>query len=161
MSKILVVEPHRMLQQAIVLALFPEHEAQIASAIPEPSELNDFDAVIVDGASLGDTGKVSSAVESWKTPTVWVESVPAGQAPRREKLVSIQAPIEKDALLSALAECLGGAAKSKRSETAAKSVKAKEGGAASASGEAQLIDLVDVVEEGLELSARQARQKKK
>ena len=160
MGKILVVEPNRMLQQAITLALFPDHEVKVASAFPEASELENFAAVIVDGASLGEPGEASRRVQASKIPTVWVESVPAGQAPRREKLISIQAPMDIDALQSALAECLGGASKSKRSETAAQSVKAKEGGAESPFAAAELIELVDVVEGGPGPKARQARQKK-
>lgn len=160
MGKILVVEPNRMLQQAITLALFPDHEVKVASAFPEASELENFAAVIVDGASLGETGELSRRVQGWKIPTVWVESGPTGQAPRREKLVAIQAPMEMDALQSALAECLGGAAKRKRSEAAAESVKAKEVSAEPAFAEGELIELVDVVEESSGLRTRQARQKK-
>ena len=152
MSKILVVEPHRMLQQAITLALYPDHEVKVASAFPEFSELKKFDAVIVNGASLGDIGEASRTVQGWKVPTVWIESVPPGQAPRREKLVSIQAPIEKDALLSALAECLGTFAKETRLDKAAGSARAKDnqGRATAAVGGSEVIELLDVVEEGRE-----------
>ena len=125
MSKILVVEAHRMLQQAIALALFPEHEVEIGSAIPESSALKDFDAVIVDvgsiGESDGDFEPAIRAVQSWKVPTVWVQGALNKQTPRREKLVSLNLPIEKEALLSALAECLGTISKEKRLDPSTRS----------------------------------------
>jgi hypothetical protein len=99
MSKILVVETHRMLQQAIALALFPEHEVKIVSAIPESSELKDFDAVIVDVKSLGESAgvlkgdpsgpelessnRLGARFFSWTNTT-------------RENLIALIAPIEKD-----------------------------------------------------------------
>src|ERR1700693_4818712 len=98
MSKILVVEPHRMLQQALALALFPEHEVKIASAIPEPSGLRDFDAVIFDagltGESDGTCDAAIRAVQSWKVPTVWVQGFSHGPTLQRENLISINTPIE-------------------------------------------------------------------
>ncbi len=163
MSKILVIEPHRILQQAIALALFPEHEVKIASAIPESSELKNFDAAIVDMGSLGEPDGAFAqgirAVQSWKVPTVWVEGASAGQAPKREKLVAINSPIEKEVLLSALAECLGTPLKAKRNDNAAGQSRTKQsqGAAATAAGEPGVIDLVEVVEEGP--GAKQARQK--
>ena len=118
MSKILVVEPHRMLQQAIALALFPEHEVKIVSAIPESSALKDFDAVIFDLKSLGESAGGAEAairaVQSWKVPTVWVQGSSHEPTPQRENLIPIIAPIEKDVLLSVLAECLGTISKEKR-----------------------------------------------
>ncbi len=118
MSKILVVEAHRMLQQAITLALFPEYEVKIASAIPEFPTLKDFDAVIIDLGSLGEANEAYAqavrAVQSWKVPTVWVQGSSHGPTPQRENLIAIIAPIEKDVLLSALAECLGTISKEKR-----------------------------------------------
>jgi len=118
MSKILVVEAHRMLQQAIALALFPDYEVEIASAIPESSALRDFNAVIVDLKSLGESAGGAEAairaVQSWKVPTVWVQGSSHEPTPQRENLIPIIAPIEKDVLLSVLAECLGTISKEKR-----------------------------------------------
>jgi len=118
MSKILVVEAHRMLQQAIALALFPEHEVKIASAIPESSALKDFDAVIVDLGSLGEAAETFAqgvrAVQSWKVPTVWLQGSSHEPTPQRENLIPTNTPIEKGVLLSALAECLGIPAREKR-----------------------------------------------
>lgn len=149
-----------MLQQALALALFPEHEVKSVSEIPEPSESERFDVMIVDAVSLGDVAAASRKVQSWKIPTVWVESDAAGQVPRREKLVSIRAPVEKNALQSALTECLGGASKSKASDVPFDFVKATEGGAEPAFAETDLIELVDVVEESTDLGTTRSRQKK-
>ena len=130
MSKILVVEPHRMLQQAIALALFPEHEVKIVSAIPESSALKDFDAVIFDLKSLGESAGGAEAavraVQSWKVPTVWVQGSSHEPTPQRENLIPIIAPIEKDVLLSALAECLGIISKEKRLDKTTGSSRARD-----------------------------------
>ena len=139
MSKILVVEPHRMLQQAIALALFPEHVVKIASAIPESSELTGFDAVIVDLGPLGEPDGAFAqgvrAVQSWKVPTVWVQGSSHGPTPQCENLIPINTPIEKEVLLSALAECLGTISKEKRLDKTTGSSRARDNqGDAAASG---------------------------
>ena len=165
MSKILVVEAHRMLQQAITLALFPEYEVKIASAIPESSALKGFDAVIVDLKSLGESAggaeAAIQAVQSWKVPTVWVQGSSQGPTPQRENLIPIIGPIEKDVLLSALAECLGTISNEKRLDKAAGSSKARDnqGGAAAPAGDSEVIELLDVVEETSEAEIQQARPK--
>jgi len=198
MSKILVVETYRMLQQAIALALFPEHEVEIRSAIPESSELMGFDAVIIDmgsiGESDGDFEPAIRAVQSWKVPTVWVQGSSHGPTPQRENLIAINTPIEKEVLLSALAECLGIPSKEKRLDPstrapawagdsrsgfrptgvlegatgspveldkAAVSSRAadNQGGAAAAAGDSEVIELLEIVEEGSEGVIQQAQQK--
>ena len=198
MSKILVVEAHRMLQQAIALALFPEHEIKIASAIPESSALKDFDAVIVDLGPLGEPNEAFAqgvrAVQSWKVPTVWVRGSSHGPTPQRENLIPINMPIEKEVLLSALAECLGTISKEKRLDPSTRSP-AKAGasrsgvrptgvpegatgspvgidksagssraednpsGAAAVAGGSEVIELLEIVEEGGEVVIQQAQQK--
>ena len=165
MSKILVVERHRMLQQAIALALFPEHEVKIASAIPESSELKGFDAVIVDVGSLGESDgdyePAIRAVRSWQVPTVWVQGSSHGPTPQRVNLIAINTPIEKEVLLSALAVCLGIPAKDKRLQKAAGSSKAKDNrsGGEAPPADAEVIELLEVVEEGSEAEIQQAQQK--
>jgi hypothetical protein len=198
MSKILVVERHRMLQQAIALALFPEHEVKIRSAIPESSELTGFDAVIVDVGSIGeadgDFEPAIRAVRSWKVPTVWVQGSFHGPTPQRENFIAINMPIEKEVLRSALAECLGVPSKEKRldpstrapalagdsrlgfrptgvlegatgspvglHEVAVSSRAAdNQGGPAAAPVDPEVIELLEIVEEGSEGVIQQARQK--
>lgn len=198
MSKILVVEAHRMLQQAIALALFPEHEVKIRSAIPESSELLGFDAVIVDVGSIpesdGDFEPAIRAVQSWKVPTVWVQGSSNRQIPRREKLVALNSPIEKEVLLSALAECLGIPSREKRlgpstraptlagdsrsvvlptgvlegatglpagldKAAVSSGAAGNQGGAAAAAGDVEVIELLEIVDEGGEGVIQQAQQK--
>ncbi len=198
MSKILVVEPHRMLQQAIALALFPEHEVKIGAAIPESSALRDFDAVIVDLGPLGEPDEAFAqgvrAVQSWKVPTVWVQGSSNEPTPQRENLIPINMPIEKEVLLSALAECLGTISKEKRLAPSTRSTalagdsrsgvrttgvpegatgspvgidksagssraEDNQGGAAAAAGGSEVIELLEIVEEGGEDVIQQAQQK--
>jgi hypothetical protein len=191
MSKILVVERHRMLQQAIALALFPEHEVKIGSAIPESSELTGFDAVIVDvgsiGESDGDFEPAIRAVQSWKVPTVWVQGSSHGPTPQRENLIPINTPIEKEVLLSALAECLGVPSREKRLDPSTRSpalardsrsgfrpTGVPEGATGSPvgldkaavsskaednQGDSEVIELLEIVEEGSEGVIQQAQQK--
>jgi len=198
MSKILVVEAHRMLQQAIALVLFPEHEVKIGSAIPEASALKDFDAMIVDLESLGESAGVAEAsiraVQSWKVPTVWVRGSSHGLTPQRENLIAINMPIEKKVLLSALAECLGTLSKEKRLDPSTRApalagdsrsgirptgvpedatgspvgldksadssrAEDNQGRAAAAARHSEVIELLEIVEEGGEDVIQQAQQK--
>jgi len=77
MSKILVIEPHRILQQAIAIALYPENDVELKDAIPESLNVKDFDAVIVGAASLeeksGLGGQGIHTIRVWKLPTIWIE----------------------------------------------------------------------------------------
>src|SRR5215510_1315963 len=158
MSKILVVEPRNMLRQAISLALFPDHEVQMAPLLSEGSAAvaQEFDLVIIDSAALRATNSLSSqlvrAVQSWKVPTIWIDDAAVHQAPARDKLVVLSEPIQKESLQSAVAKCLG-VSPSKLDGTA--STSAKESMAtkevrtvtSSQSSGPQIIELVDVVAE--------------
>ena len=46
MTKILVIQPHKMLQQAIVVALFPDYHVQVSEKIPEAEPAADAGAEI-------------------------------------------------------------------------------------------------------------------
>jgi hypothetical protein len=160
MSKILVVEPHRMLQQAIGLSLFPEHEVTFADALPHrnAAEISGYDAVVLDAAALREKNAFSPeaarAIQRWKIPMIWLETGDGPVAPSRQTCVVLQRPVAKERLLAALADCLG-VARAKRVENA--STVAREPSRVSlvsANGpskphidEARIIELVDVVEE--------------
>ena len=174
MSKILVIQPHRMLQQAIALSLFPEHEVQMAEAVPESLAAKDFDAVIVDAASLQETRRLAPqtvrAIQNWKVPTIWIEGSEPFQAPQRGKLVLMKRPIAREVLQSSLAECLGISTGAKRNGTASMPDQDTRGSttgtaneerdiASTAAQNAKFIELVDVVEEGPGRKASQGRQK--
>src|SRR5262245_66231678 len=113
MSRILVVEPRNILRQAIGLALFPDHEVQMASLLSEgdAAMAQEFDLVIIDSAGLRATNSLSSqlvrAVQSWKVPTLWIDDTGARQVPALDKLVVLTGPIQKESLESAVTECHG------------------------------------------------------
>jgi len=151
MSKILVFEPHRMLRQAIALVLFADHDIRFVMSIPDAAELNDYEAVIIDGNALVNDGKYSDReirmVQSWQVPTIWLDGGANGLPPQQEGLVAVKMPITKAALSTALADCLKSFSKAKSHDCSA-DAKVKEG-----NGGAGLIELVDVVEEGAEVES--------
>jgi len=156
MSKILVIQPHRMLRQAITLFLFPAHEVQVTESVPQSLPAGDFDAVIVDAASLRETtgldAKTMDRIQNLTVPTVWIDSRESTQRPKRDKLVIVQAPIDKEKLQSALAHCLNSPITAKRNGTSTspgegKRRKEKEKGEPVATENLQVIELVDIVED--------------
>ncbi len=52
MSKILVIEPYKILRHAFCVALSNDHQVDIVTTIPEAATLSDASLVIVDGAAL-------------------------------------------------------------------------------------------------------------
>jgi hypothetical protein len=113
MSRVLVIEPRNILRQAISLALFPDHEVQTATFLPDgnAAAAKEFDLVIIDSAALRETSTSSSqifrTVQGWKVPTIWIDDTGGRQAPARDNLVMLTGPIQKDTLQSAVAKCLG------------------------------------------------------
>jgi hypothetical protein len=172
MSKILVVEPYTILQRAIAVTFFPEHEVQITDQLPEmnASEQRSYDIVIVDAGALRErntAGDLNRRFQGWRIPTIWLEEKISTVVPTRDKLVVLRKPILKIDLVSALAQF-----QEKRSMLSLASGNAEvvekaqgEEGFADADPEpeqekARVIELVDVVEEGT-VSARAGRLRKK
>lgn len=154
MSKILIIQPHRMLQQAITLFLFPAHDAQVTESVPQSVLASDFDAVIVDAASLRETtgldAKTIEMIQNWRIPTVWIESRESTQTPKRDKLMVVKTPIEKEALETSLARCLKVPIAPRKNGTPIawdSAHKRKDDGAFAATENPQVIELVDVVED--------------
>jgi hypothetical protein len=151
MSKILVIQPYRMLQHAIGLALFPQHEACTTSSIPDLNEFKDIDAAIIDAASLRETdslpGPAIRSLEKWNIPIVWIDTVDSPSMPNKGNVALIHMPIDKQTLQRALADCLGDLRRSARTgaRTTPREKLSSEDVAASIKGE--VIDLVEVVEE--------------
>ena len=52
MSKIFIVQPHKMLRHAFAVALSPDHEVEISKTMPASADLQGSDLAIVDAASL-------------------------------------------------------------------------------------------------------------
>lgn len=157
MSTILVIQPYKMLQQAFAVALHSDYQVRVQENIPESSAVNNFDAVIVDAASLAErnAGSELRAVQSWKVPTVWIDKGDAPEVPIRENLVIVKRPVHNDSLRKALLECLTPSKvsipktpQSLSRSAAANGSKAKGKGksVAAAGDERQIIELVDVVE---------------
>jgi hypothetical protein len=176
MSKILVIQPHRMLRQAIGLSLFPEHDVEMTATIPESLTAIDFDAVIIDAASLQETTGLSAqairAMQTWKLPTVWIRDSESSQIPKWEKLVVMERPIAKDALQSSVAECLrvstqakqNGRAPAGHQETQSfpteTTEEEKNHVVSKAAADSKFIELVDVVEDEPGQRTIKTRQKK-
>ena len=154
MGKILLIEPRKVMQQAIVLSLFPEHETEVMETCPESgaTALKDFDLIIVDASALRDADKLGPgqlrSVQNWKIPTLWLEDNESGRVPNREKLVVVKKPIELEALRSALASFLyPQSAALGQKEAVSKKTSAGEKKSAESSDAESVIELVEVVDE--------------
>lgn len=112
MSRILVIEPQRMLQHALVVALAPEHEVQLTGGLDKEFEVSGFDAAIVDLAALQEAGDLSkealASLQDTRQPMVLIDGVVAVAIAERAGLVRLQAPIGREQLKAALRQCLSG-----------------------------------------------------
>ena len=159
MSRILVVQPSKMLQQAFAIVLAAEHRVRVIGKLPESPAAPEADLAIVDAAALGDGSAAAlpglDAIRSWSIPIVWIgpEAQPTGLAPC--KLVHLTPPVERDSLKKALVDCLGSptsplSAQSPRTSNAPAAPVSKEiepQRNAVASADQDVIELVEVVEE--------------
>jgi hypothetical protein len=174
MSKILVVEPYKILQRAIAVTFFPEHEVQITGAVPEMSEVepSSYDVVIIDAGALRETdtaGDLNHRVQDWPIPVIWLEEMVSVVAPVRDKLIVLRKPILRNDLLAALAQSQapgltmplatssqhGGRLRNK--ETLADTELKRP----SEEKRAQIIELVDVVEDEAVVRTRDKRLERK
>jgi hypothetical protein len=162
MSKILVVEPHKILQRAIALSFFPDHEVQITDNFPDVSvvEQRSYDIVVIDAGALRETNPVSELnrrVHDWQIPTIWLDETISTAAPARDSLVVLRKPLVKNDLIAALAQCQRKASTMPLARTTDKCEKVggeevssnAELKADSERKKARIIELVDVVEEGV------------
>ena len=156
MSKVLLIEPDKMLRQAFMVALFPEFQIQIVEAIPEAAP-KDFDAMIVDAAALREQGKsarVIRAVTGWHLPIIWIDGDQPGPASDPAQWIRLKSPVAKEVLRRALAQCLSATAAPKSTVSAepaktplGKKTRPKKAVDIAASENRNFIELVDVVEE--------------
>ena len=162
MGKILLIEPQKILRQAISLSLFPDYEVKVEEDIARDiGSFRNYDLLIVDGAALRESNRLTPEairlIQGCKIPTLWLEDDTASHTLKRDKLVVVKKPIEKKTFQSALAGLLSPRAPSKEQrisvaaapskESVPKAAPKKKGGAASEQSAFQFIDLVDVVEE--------------
>ena len=172
MSKIFVVEPRKILQQAIRLALSPDHEVHFDASLSdqEPPGIKNFDLAIIDAAALRDVNALNTqrlrALQAWKIPQIWIDEAERVQAPRGDKLVVLAKPIEKETLQSAVATCLGVSLAGKQNGTGWQPAKETTGSGGTTASDSDttagptIIDLVDVVEESPERKSQGRRQRK-
>lgn len=163
MGKILLIEPQRIVRQAISLCLFPEHEVRSEEGVTGSlaASFRDYDLLIVDGAALREknqlTPELTRAIQECKTPTLWLEEDKPGQPLKCEKLLVVKKPIEREEFQSAVASFLAPSAIPKRRvrpstppgarmDAPGRETK-KAAGESSQQETFQFIDLVDVVEE--------------
>ena len=159
MSKIFIVQPHKMLRHAFAIALSPDHEVEISKTMPASADLQGSDLAIVDAASLREcdllTASELHAAQSWKVPAIWIDNDLKIQAPTRDKLLRLKAPIDKETLKKTVTQCLGQsdanqpAPKTKsRAPAALSNVKPPEtkSSQSAVDAEKKFIELVDVVE---------------
>ena len=176
MSKILVVEPYKILQRAIAVSFFPEHEVQLTDDLSEMNEFEQrsYDIVVVDAGALRERntiGDLNRRVQDWRIPTIWIEETISTVVPTRDKLVVLRKPLLKNDLLSALAQCLekrSTMSLARGSAELGKKVRGKEDFVNAGleprpkQEKARVIELVDVVEEGtVSARGRRLRRKKK
>lgn len=168
MGKIVLIEPHRVLQQAIALSLFPEHEVRVEESLAAPAVagLGEIDLLIVDAAALGEKSQLPPelvrAIGDSAVPTLWIDDKDSARAPARDKLAVIAKPIENAALQKAVAEFVyPGLEKGRKTPAPAgpQAGKSREKESADASGATgdQPIELVEIVEEAA--SGRRAPKK--
>jgi hypothetical protein len=160
MIKILLIEPDKMLRQALTMALFPDFQINWAQKLPD-SAPRGFDALIIDAAALREGEPMPKAAieraSKWNLPMVWLESGKSPQPALARRCVRVNRPLTKDALRSALARCLSGDAEpisdeSADSMRAAMDAKRKQPNSTKTEGagdSGNFIELVDVVEEGI------------
>ncbi len=159
MSRVLLVEPHKILQQAITLALFPEHEIEVRGSVDRTglNSLEDYELIIVDGAALREikalTSEVTMALQNSSIPTLWIEEEESAGVPKRDKLLVLKKPIERDTLHKNVASLLG----SKRPAKAESKAKAARGNEQESF---EFIELVDVVDDQTSQKREEQRSKR-
>ena len=162
MGKILLIEPQKILRQAISLSLFPDYEVKVGDDIASNvGSFKEYDLLIVDAAALREsrdlTPEAVRAIQGCKTPTLWLEEEATSQTLKRDKLIVLKKPIEKESFHSALTGLLSsGDLSGERTNSfvpstaegrVAKGELKKRRARASEQPALQFIDLVDVVEE--------------
>lgn len=113
MSRILLIEPDRMLRHALTIALFPEHRVESAHAVPDAAT-KDFDLLIVDAAALHKRNLLSARegerLKAWKLPVLWFGADGALPQSDRHRWVRLKPPLTKEILRQAVAQCLAASA---------------------------------------------------
>ena len=162
MGKILLISPKRILNQAVSLYLFPQHDVEVKSCLEEldPKALQECDLIIVDAPSVaeGKSGTdVPRSIQRLKKPTLWLEGEGSTPTAKRERFLTLKMPIERETFQKALDDLLSTNKPGKKKSgsqggggTGGKTPKNRGGRSEAKSQEgesSQFIDLVDIVEE--------------
>ena len=107
MGKILLIEPDKILKQAISLSLFPEHEVEESSSGSiDNNTLKEYDLLIVDGSALSErnylTPEFTRTIRRSDIPTIWLEDDESSRPFVKDKLLFVKKPIERETFQSAL-----------------------------------------------------------
>ena len=112
MARILVVEPYRILQQAIAVSLGRDHQVQVRESLPatELHNLKDCDVLVLDASSLAEkellTAELLRALESCEKPLLWLEDEHSMAPPRTEKFAVLKKPLQERPLREAVERLL-------------------------------------------------------
>ncbi len=160
MSRILVIEPYKLLQHGFTAALFAEHELTIAKTIPETAE--GIDLAVIDATALRERGLLSGlefgVIQGWQVPVIWLDADDQAKVPAVDRFARVRLPLDKESLKQALLAVRVSSkspnqptsAESRRSDgPVRKNPRVKQAKTTGDAGESKqnIIELVDVVEE--------------
>ncbi len=162
MGKILLIGPNRILNQAVSLYLYPQHDVQVRSDLEEldAKDFQGYNLLIVDPPATADAKSATAVtrfIQKFKTPTLWLEVKGCVPCPKREQILGVKMPIEREAFQKTLEQLLsndkqdgkerlsqggGGCGQKATNNKGAGSRESK-----SPPENTRFIDLVDIVEE--------------
>jgi hypothetical protein len=161
MGKIFLVEPARIVRQAVSLFLSAANEVRAEERIPdlESQSLEGCDLLIVDRAELRDRGEWTSdserVVRDAGLPIIWLDEAATGESFRNKREKALVKPLEREAVLAAVAAFFSAGGAELPAESSPPRTQPTETGEPKAAGTAapaeqetvECIDLVDAVEE--------------
>jgi hypothetical protein len=158
MTRLLLVEPDKMLRHAFMVALYPDFQVECSEALPNTTP-KDYDAVIVDAVALQarepESARALHTIQEWHLPVIWIEDGQATQAAPVDRCFRLIRPVAKAALRLALAQYLSPSSAPSRQDSASGAAPKSAGRAKrkapqpvdDAPSAGNFIELVDVVEE--------------
>ena len=161
MAQILLVEPYRILQQAIAVFLGRDHQVHVRESLRESEldNLKDCDALVLDASSLQEKGLLSAellrGLERCEKPLLWLEDEQTLAAPRIENFAVLKKPLQERELREAVESLLAAQQQDPdRREAGATSTahktsrrgEQKEKKAARDSSQQPTLDFIDLVE---------------
>ena len=161
MAQILLVEPYRILQQAIAVSLGRDHQVHVRESLREGEldALKDYDALILDASSLEAKGLLSAELlgdlERCKKPLLWLEDEQSLAAPRIANFTVLKKPLQERELRGAVESLLAAqhqdpdhreAGATSTAHKTSRRGEQKEKKAARADSQQPTLDFIDLVE---------------